>query len=42
MMMKLAIAPLPFVSLAALLVYMQPDISCVVMLLAKLASNVAL
>ncbi|HUE44349.1 MAG TPA: hypothetical protein VMP12_12310 [Candidatus Sulfotelmatobacter sp.] len=42
MTMKMVIAPLAFVSLAGLLVYAQPHISCVVMVLAKLATHVSL
>jgi len=40
--MKLAIASLIFVSLAALLVYTQPHIPCVVIVLAKFAGEVSL
>jgi len=40
--MKLAIASLIFVSLAALLVYAQPHIPCVVIVLAKFAGEVSL
>jgi hypothetical protein len=42
MTVKMVIAPLTFVSFAALLVYTQPHISCVVMVLAKLAGHVSL
>jgi hypothetical protein len=42
MTMKLVIAPLTFVSLGALLVYAQPHIPCVVMVLAKFAGQVSL
>jgi hypothetical protein len=42
MTMKLVIARLIFVSLAALLVYTQPHIPCVVMTLAKIAGQVSL
>jgi hypothetical protein len=42
MTMKMVIAPLTFVSLAALLVYTEPHISCVVMVLAKFAGHVSL
>ena len=42
MTVKMVIAPLTFVSLAALLVYTEPHISCVVMLLAKFADHVSL
>ena len=42
MNMKTLIAPLRFVSLAGLLVYARPHISCVVMALAKFASHVSL
>jgi len=42
MTMKLVIAPLTFVSLAVLLVYTEPHIPCVVMVLAKLAGHVSL
>jgi hypothetical protein len=42
MNMKLVIAPLAFVSLAALLVSTQPHISCVLMVLAKFAGHVSL
>jgi hypothetical protein len=38
MTLKMVIAPLTFAVLALLLVYMQPDISCVVELLAKIAA----
>jgi hypothetical protein len=38
----MVIASLSFASLVALLAYSQPDISCVVMMLAKLASQAAL
>jgi hypothetical protein len=42
MNMKTMIAPLSFVSLAGLLVYAQPHIPFVVMVLAKFASHVSL
>jgi hypothetical protein len=42
MTMKMVIAPLTFVSLAVLLVYAAPHISCVVMVLAKLAGHMSL
>jgi hypothetical protein len=42
MTMKMVIAPLAFVSLAVLLVYTEPHISCVVMVLAKFAGHVSL
>jgi hypothetical protein len=42
MTMKMVIAPMTFVGLAALLVYTQPHISCVVMGLVKLAGHVSL
>jgi hypothetical protein len=42
MTMKLVIAPLTFLSLAALLVYTAPHIPCVVMVLAKFAGHVSL
>jgi hypothetical protein len=42
MTMKMVIAPMTFVSLAALLVYTQPHIPCIVMALAKLAGHVSL
>jgi hypothetical protein len=42
MAMKMVIAPLTLVSLAVLLVYTEPHISCVVMVLAKLAGHVSL
>jgi hypothetical protein len=42
MSMKMVIAPLTFVSLAALLVYTEPHISCAVMVLAKLVGRVLL
>jgi hypothetical protein len=38
MTLKMVIAPLTFAVLALLLVYMQPDISCVVAFLAKIAA----
>ena len=40
--MKMLIAPLTFVSLATLLVYTEPHISCLVMVLAKFAGHVSL
>jgi hypothetical protein len=42
MTVKTLIVPLTFVSLAGLLVYTQPHISCVVMVLTRLASHVSL
>ena len=42
MTMKMVIAPLAFVSLAVLLVYTEPHIPCVVMVLAKFAGHVSL
>jgi hypothetical protein len=42
MAMKMVIAPLTFVSLAVLLVYTEPHIPSVVMVLAKLAGHVSL
>ena len=39
MAMKMVIAPLTFVSLAVLLIYTEPHISCVVMVLAKFAGR---
>jgi hypothetical protein len=42
MTMKMVIAPLTFVGLGMLLVYTQPHMPCVVMLLAKLAGQVSL
>jgi hypothetical protein len=42
MTVKTVIASLSFASLAGLCAYSQPDISCVVMMLAKLASHVSL
>jgi hypothetical protein len=42
MTMKMVIAPLTYVSLAALLVYTQPHIPCVLMVLAKFAGHVSL
>jgi hypothetical protein len=42
MTVKMVIAPLTFVSLAVLLVYTEPHIPCVVMVLAKLAGHVSL
>jgi hypothetical protein len=42
MTMKMVMAPLTFVSLAVLLVYTEPHISCVVMVLAKFAAHVSL
>jgi hypothetical protein len=38
----MVIAPLTFVSLALLLAYTEPHISCVVMILAKFAGHVSL
>jgi hypothetical protein len=40
--MKMVIAPLTFVSLAVFLVYTEPHIPCVVMILAKFADHVSL
>jgi hypothetical protein len=42
MTMKMVIAPLTFVSLAALLVYTEPHITCVVMVLAKFVGHISL
>src|SRR5580704_6684014 len=42
MIMKMVIAPLTLVSLAVFLVYTEPHIPCVVMVLAKLAGHVSL
>jgi hypothetical protein len=42
MTMKMMIAPLTLVSLAALLVYTEPHIPCVVLILAKFAGQVSL
>jgi hypothetical protein len=42
MAMKMVIAPLTLVSLAVLLVYTEPHITCVVMVLAKFAGQVSL
>ncbi len=42
MTLKMAIAPVAFISLVLLVVYMQPHVSCVVNELAKLAGNVTL
>jgi hypothetical protein len=42
MTLKMAIAPLVFAGLALLLVYTQPDISCVMTVLAKVAANISL
>ena len=42
MTMKMVIAPLTFVSLAVLLVYTEPHIPCVLMVLAKFAAHVSL
>ncbi len=39
---KIVIAPLTFVSLAVFLVYTEPHISCVVIVLAKLAGHMSL
>jgi hypothetical protein len=39
---RMVIAPLTFVSLAVLLVYTEPHIPCVVMVLAKFAVHVSL
>jgi hypothetical protein len=41
MTLKMVIAPLIFVGLALLLVYTQPDISCVVTVMAKIAANIS-
>jgi len=42
MTLKMAIAPLTFAGLALLLVYTQPDISCVVTVLAKIAASISI
>ena len=42
MTMKMVIVPLTFASLAVLLVYTEPHISCLVMVLAKFAGHVSL
>jgi hypothetical protein len=42
MTMKMVIAPLTYVGLAALLVYTQSHIPCVLMVLAKFAGHVSL
>ena len=42
MAMKMVIAPLTLVSLAVLLVYTEPHIPCVLMVLAKFAAHVSL
>ena len=42
MTLKMVIAPLTFAVLGLLLVYMQPDVSCVVTFLTKIASNISL
>jgi len=42
MTMKMVIAPLTLVSLAVLLVYAEPHLPCVVMILAKFAGHVSL
>jgi hypothetical protein len=42
MTFKIVAAPLAFSVLALLLVYTQPDISCVVRFLAKVATNISL
>jgi hypothetical protein len=42
MTMKMVIAPLTLVSFAVWLVYTEPHISCVVMVLAKFAGHVSL
>jgi hypothetical protein len=41
MTLKMVIAPLTFAVLA-LLLYTQPDVSCVVTFLAKIAANISL
>ena len=41
MTLKMMIAPLIFAGLALLLVYTQPDISCVVTILANIAANIS-
>ncbi len=42
MSMRMVIAPLTAISLAVLLAYRQPHISCVVMVLAKFVGHVSL
>jgi hypothetical protein len=42
MTMKMVITPLTFVSLAVLLVYTEPHVYCVMMVLAKFAGHVSL
>ena len=42
MRMKMAIAPLTLVSLAAFLVYTEPHIACVVIVLTKVAGHISL
>ncbi|MGC1906296.1 MAG: hypothetical protein WA715_20925 [Candidatus Acidiferrum sp.] len=42
MTLKTVVAPLTFAGLAALVVFMQPHISCVVMVVAKFAGHVTL
>ena len=42
MSMRMVIAPLTVISLAVLLAYTQPHISCVVMVLAKFVGHVSL
>jgi hypothetical protein len=39
---KMVIAPLAFAVLTLLLVYTQPDVSCVVTFLAKIAAHISL
>jgi|GraSoiStandDraft_51_1057287.scaffolds.fasta_scaffold6886789_1 hypothetical protein len=42
MAMKMVMAPLAFVSLVGMVVYTQPHISCVMMVLAKFVGHVSL
>jgi hypothetical protein len=42
MTMKMVITPLTFASLAVLLVYTEPHIPCVLMILAKFAGHISL
>jgi hypothetical protein len=42
MRLKMVIAPLTFAVLTLLLVYTQPDVSCVLTFLAKIAANISL
>jgi hypothetical protein len=39
---KIVIAPLTFAVLALVLVYVQPDVSCVLTFVAKVATNISL